>query len=855
MSATAVGVAGPPTESFDMRVPESWLRAFVNTDLTTDEIAHQLTMTGLEVEEILSKAPPFSGVVVGRILEASRHPDADRLQVCRVDIGAAEPLQIVCGAPNARAGLQVACATDGAVLPGDFKIKKTKMRGVASQGMLCSGKELGIEGDAQGILELSLPDNALGQDIRPLMGLDEKVFVLKLTPNRADCLSILGVARELAAITDSPLLLPTYLQPGAEAAPTVDLSVMCPEPDIHADALAGTVGRSALCGRLAVRAVRGMRTDASTPDWMASRLALAGHSLIHPLVDITNYLMLEIGQPSHAFDLERLRLESGRIRARWAQPGETLTLLDGRAASLQAQMGVVADDQGPVALAGVMGGLDSGVTPTTTDALLEVAFWSPDAIRGRAQALKLSSEAAHRFERGVDPELGDLALSALSTLVHQVCGGVFSSVRVHEGERPARPALQMRLSRCTRVLGRPLGCQQVLALFSRLGLSPRELDSPVGPVIEVQPPSYRFDLTLEEDLIEEAARLIGFNNIPDLPPVAPLRMATADERTRPVWRLKDRLVALDYQEVITYSFISEAEAALAGGQDAGLVLMNPIAEQLSHMRPSLLPSLLKTLSSNVAQRAERVRIFEVGRVFVADAQVADGPSEVAGIRQPMRLGLLAWGPIESAGWASQRRLVDFFDVRQDLDRILPLQSSDAWQVRPAASAAEAAQQALSIFHPGRCAVVSLQGREVGCLGALHPKIVQALGLASAPVLLELDLDPLLSLALPTPRTPPRFPSMQRDLALLMSQQVLAGEVVDLLKRRLASIRNGAWVRDISIFDDYRGQGVPSGQRSLGLRITLQSEEQTLSDDDADGVMSSLAALACEQFSASVRGAS
>src|SRR5690554_283454 len=602
-----------------MLFPESWLRTYVNPELDTEALSHSLTMAGLEVEETEAVAPAFSGVVVAHIVEVEPHPNADRLRVCRVDDGSGSLLQIVCGAPNAAQGLKIPLARVGAQLPGDMKIGPVKMRGVESAGMLCSARELGLSQDHAGLMELDAAA-PVGEDLRAYLDLDDTVFTLKLTPNRADCLSIRGVAREVAALTGAPMQT---------------RSIEPVQPSIG-DRLAVKVEAPDLCGRFAGRVIRGVNARAATPAWMKARLERAGQRSISALVDISNYVMLELGRPTHVFDLKRIQ---GGLTVRWANQGEQLELLNGQTITLEPDVGIISAGDIVESLAGIMGGEATAVTLDTTDIYLEGAFWWPEAIMGRPRRYKCGSEASHRFERGVDFASIPEHLERMTRLIVDICGGQAGPLDDQVIKLPAREPVSMRLARCQRVLGIPVTCAEVESIFTRLSLHHEVHDD----VFVVTPPSYRFDLFIEEDLIEEVARVYGFERIPDLPPVARAKMLVSPEGKRSPHALRARMAGLDYQEVINFSFVEEAWERDYAGNDNPIRLINPIASQLAVMRSSLIGGLLANIVHNANRKQSRVRVFELGRVFLRDPSVPDGDLSVAGVRQPQYLSAAAWG--------------------------------------------------------------------------------------------------------------------------------------------------------------------------------------------------------------------
>lgn len=783
-----------------MQFPESWLRALVDPDLDAQALADTLTMAGLEVEDAQSAAPAFSGVVVARIDQVEPHPNADKLRICRVDDGSGQLLQIVCGAPNAAAGMKIPLARVGARLPGGLAIGMAKMRGVESSGMLCSARELGLSEDHGGLL--ALPESAvIGQDIRVALDLDDTVFLLKLTPNRADCLSILGVAREVAALTGAPLQLPT----------------LAPVPVTLDERLAVKISAPDLCGRFAGRVLRGVNARAQTPDWMKTRLERAGQRSISALVDISNYVMLELGRPSHVFDLDKV---SGSLDVRWARPGEQIALLNGQTLALQPDVGVVAVNDVPESLAGIMGGEATSVTLDTTNVYLEAAYWHPEAIMGKARRYKFSSEASHRFERGVDFDSIPQHLEFMTSLVVQICGGQAGPLDDQIVNLPQRQPVSMRLQRCRRVLGIDVNQDDIAQIFARLQLPCQVQSQGDDTLFVVTPPSYRFDLSIEEDLIEEVARIYGFDRIPALPPVVPAVMHSQPERLRDPHALRDALAAQDYQEVVNFSFVEDAWEQSVGNDDP-IRLLNPIASQLAVMRSSLIPGLVANIVHNVRHRQSRVRVFELGRTFLRDAAVADGDLQVAGVSQPLRLAAAAWGPAQEEQWGLPARHVDFHDVKRDLEALL---GRDAERLVCVA-------QAHPALHPGRSARLVLDGRDIGWLGELHPRLMQEYSLQQAPVVFELDVAAVSQAAFPQPRELSRQPVVVRDLAIWVAADVAYQTLRDTLQRIIDAEPQLAIVRDIRLFDVWRDTagGQQSDEKSLALRFWLQDADATLDD--------------------------
>ncbi|HEX2543413.1 MAG TPA: phenylalanine--tRNA ligase subunit beta, partial [Ramlibacter sp.] len=723
-----------------MQFPESWLRAFCNPPLTTQQIADTLTMGGLEVEELRPVAPPFTKVVVGEIKEAVQHPNADRLRVCQVDVGQGTLLNIVCGAPNARVGIRVPTALVGAELPpGEdgkpFAIKLGKLRGVESQGMLCSARELQLSEDHGGLLELDA-SAPIGQDVREVLNLDDHVFTLKLTPNLAHALSVYGVARELSALTGAPLVEPKFepVQPKHDAKLRVKVSA----PD--------------LCGRFSGRIIRNVDTQAKTPQWMVERLAGCGQRSVTALVDISNYVMFEFGRPSHIFDYDKIH---GALDVRWGRQGEQLKLLNGNTIEVDGQVGVIADDQQVESLAGIMGGDATAVSDTTKNVYVEAAFWWPEAVQGRSRRYNFSTDAGHRFERGVDPSLTVEHIEHVTRLVLDICGGEAGPMDDQVVKMPQRKPVQLRVARAAKVIGMPVSEAQCLDAFRRLGL-PAQADN---GVITVTPPPYRFDITIEEDLVEEVVRVIGYQNLPTTPPLAPITAKLPPENRRSRFAVRRLLAALGYQETINFSFVeAHWEKDLAGNANP-IQLLNPIASQMSVMRSSLVGSLLQVLKHNLDRKAERVRVFELGRVFVRDDSVQTTDTTVHGVRQPMKVAGLAYGSPDGLQWARKPAQGDFYDMKGDVQALLsPLQADFAPAAHPA-------------MHPGRCASVRVGGKEVGLVGELHPRWRQQWDLPHTPLLFELDLDAVTARQVPAFEPVPRFQPAERDIAVIVDEKV------------------------------------------------------------------------------------
>jgi len=783
-----------------MQFSENWLRSLVDTNLDSEALSHALTMAGLEVEEMQPVAAPFSKVVVAKILSAEKHPDADRLQVCKVDVGLAEPLQIVCGAANARAGLLAPCAMVGAELPG-FSIKQAKVRGIESFGMMCSSKELGLSAEAAGLLELD-SDALVGQDIREHLDLNDHLFTLKLTPNRSDCLSIAGIARDVGAITGATTKFEEISPVIAELLQTKSV----------------TVEEQTACPRYAGRLVSGINAKAPTPAWMVKRLERSGLRSISAVVDITNYVLLALGQPMHAFDAAKL---NGDINVRFAKAGESLELLNDNTIELKADDLVIADAQGAVALAGIMGGKPTSVSEETTDVFLESAFFVPAVIAGKARRLGLSTDSSYRFERGVDFGNTRNALESATALILQICGGKAGAVTEVIGTLPVRKPVQLRMSRLVSVLGISFAQEKVAQLLTQLGFS----YTTAGDVFTVTPPSYRFDITIEEDLIEEVARLHGYDHIPATAPVAALNMLTAPERQLHLNQVRDTLVAAGYQEVVTYSFVDESWERDLLGNSAPIKLKNPIASNLSVMRTSLWGGLLDTLSYNLNRKQDRAFLFEFGAVF---HQITGAYQETA------RISGLAYGSAKPEQWAAANTDIDFFDVKANVNALIGKECSY-----------EKAEH--SALHPGQSARILLNGKAIGWLGKLHPKWQQHYDLSKSTYLFELDACAVLNRQLPVYTEVSKLLPVRRDIAIVLDENIAVEAVLSAIRK--ASI---PLVLDVALFDLYQGKGVADNKKSLALSVLMHDTQKTLTDVDADTVIINLLQLLQNNFDAVLR---
>ncbi|MRT27567.1 phenylalanine--tRNA ligase subunit beta [Herbaspirillum sp. CAH-3] len=807
-----------------MQFSENWLRTMVNPTMTSDELSHLLTMSGLEVEEVEPVAPPFTNVVVGEVLEVSKHPDADRLNVCRVNVHTGTILNIVCGAPNVRPGLKVPCAMVGAVLPPGadgkpFEIKVGKLRGVESQGMLCSARELKLSEDHGGLLEL--PDDApVGQNFRDYLQLNDLKFTIKLTPNKADCLSVLGVAREVSALTGTPLKAPVYQAAAVNLDEKLPVRISAPE----------------LCGRFAGRVIRGLNAKAATPQWMKQRLERSGQRSISALVDISNYVMLELGRPSHVFDLDKIH---GGLDVRWGRKGESLKLLNGNTVEVDEWVGVISDDKEIESLAGIMGGDATAVSLDTTNIYLEAAFWFPQAIQGRARRYNFSTDAAHRFERGVDFATVVDHIERITALLLEICGTPDTRVGPVDDQivnLPKREPVSLRTARAAKVIGVEITDEMVSDIFKRLGLT---FDYQPG-LFSVTPPSYRFDIEIEEDLIEEVARVYGFENIPALPPVAANAMRIAPENTRSLFAIRRLLADQDYQEVVNFSFVESAwEADFAGNTDP-IKLLNPIASQMSVMRSSLIAGLVANARYNVNRKAARVRVFEAGAVFHKNAAISDGPLAVAGFEQPKRVAALAYGPVADEQWGQPTRNVDYFDVKADLEALF------------APRALRFVKAEHPALHPGRTAHVLLGEKVVGVIGELHPKWQQKYDLPLAPVVFEVDAEALQQRDLPSYSEISKFPAVSRDIALVVKQSVGAQQLLDVFAAEKQANPDCGILQALVLFDEYQGKGLEADEKSLAFRCTLQDTQNTLQDDKVDLAVNALVAAASAKLGARLR---
>lgn len=791
-----------------MKFSEYWLREWVSPNVTTAQLAAQLTMAGLEVDSVTPVAGAFANVVVGEVVSVEPHPNAEKLKVCKVNVGESTPLQIVCGAANVAAGLRVPCARIGAELPGGMKIKQAALRGAESSGMLCSAKELGMAESADGLMILA-PDAAAGTDVRRVLECDDVSIELGLTPNRSDCLSVAGVAREVAVLNR--------------------MSVKAPEIDLTAPSITDVfpveIQVPADCPRYVGRVLKGVRTNIPSPLWLLERLRRSGVRSISVVVDVTNYVMLELGQPMHAFDLAKLH---GGIVVRKARADEKIKLLDGRDVTLTAETLIIADALAPQAIAGVMGGMDSAVSDTTHDIFLESAFFAPSAVAGRARAFGMHTDSSHRFERGVDPQLQSRAIERATALILQIAGGQAGPVIdvTHAAHLPIRNPIILRRARITRVLGVTIPDDKVLDILTRLGMT-------VGAATDgwtVTPPMFRFDVALEVDLIEELARVFGYDHIPNQRPRAAFAMLPVPDAGIDINDVRESLLRRGYQEVITYSFVDPKLQQLLDPARKPITLANPIASDMSVMRTGLWPGMVKTLLHNLNRQQDRVRIFESGLRFIQNAGAT---------QQDTVIGGLVYGAVEPEQWGAQKRAADFFDVKADVLQMLQLAGAV-----PGFDFTRAEHPAL---HPGRSAAITRGGKSVGWIGELHPSVVQQLDLPSASYVFEIEYTAIAVAAARQFREISRFPSIRRDIAVVLGEAVAYAEVEQRIRAAAPEL-----LTHLQLFDVYKGKGIESGSKSLALGLTFQTLERTLSDGDVDTALQHILTTLAQYFGAKLR---
>ncbi len=790
-----------------MKLSYQWLNEWAQTDLSAAQAGEALTLAGLELDDLEAAGPDLDGVVVGQILTAERHPDADRLRVCQVDVGASEALGIVCGAPNARAGLKVAVATVGTRLPGDFKIKKSKIRGVTSLGMLCSGGELGLQ-DTDGILELGA-ELPIGQSLKEALALQDSVLDIALTPNRGDCFSVRGIARELACVADGQFAAP--FEPETVA---VSLS----------DSLDVDIAEGRDCSSYAGRIIRGLNRDLATPDWLRERLRRSGLRSINPLVDVTNYVMLELGQPMHAFDLAKLR---GPIRVRRAVAGETLKLLNDQDIELSADELIIADDSGPIALAGAMGGLNTAVDDTTVDVFLESACFSPAAVAGTGRRYKLSSDSLQRFERGVDPQLQVFALQRASSLLLRLAGGQAGPI-VHRVARASTNSVtRVKVKRVQELLGSEIPAARMSAILQALEC---KVSVPAVGELEVVAPSHRYDLNEEIDYVEEIARIHGYDQLPGRERQIAISLQTSRSAdVRP--RLRAELTGRGYFEAFSFSFAEPAtDAALCANPELlPVVLDNPMSSALQQMRRSLWASLLPVWKHNVARQQERIRLFEVGRSYGKTPEGIEEREIIAGILSGLAL---------PEQWTEKKRNVDFYDLKGDVQALLgPLSATVEYRPEPAHPA----------LHPGRSSSLLLHGKTIGHLGALHPRLIRSLDLPCAPLVFSIELTAWQRASRPIVQPLSQSPSSRRDIALLVDQSLASDKLINYVK-----LNGGELLREVRIFDVFTGDALPKGFKSIALGLIFQDFSRTLTDEEVDQAVRQLTLGLETTFAAQIR---
>lgn len=787
-----------------MKISEQWLRTWVNPPISTVAMVDQLTMAGLEVGGTEAAAGAFTDVVVARVESVEKHPDADKLSVCQVSDGN-ESLQIVCGAPNVRGGLAVALARVGAVLPGDFRIKPAKLRGVASAGMLCSEKELGLAEQSDGIMELPA-EAAIGTPLREYLELDDNVIEIDLTPNRGDCLSVAGIARELGTLNqcDVAEVIPAPYKQSIDATFEVDIAA------------------AEACTHYAGRVIRAVDVSAPTPVWMVERLRRSGIRSLGAVVDITNYVMIELGQPMHAFDIDQL---DGRIHVRFADDSEQIILLDGKCIELDSQTLVIADDTRPLALAGIMGGENSGVSDQTRAIFLESAFFAPEVIAGKARSFGLHTDSSHRFERGVDPQLQVHAVDRATELILAICGGEVGPVTevVTEAHPQDRQPIDLRHERIGRVLGVTLAHDEIVDILQRLGMEVKSFNDSWM----VKPPSFRFDIAIEADLLEELVRIHGYNNIPRTQPRYHAGMREMPESRQTLSRLRSSLVERGYHEAITYSFVDPNWQALLDPAHAAVELANPLSSEMSVMRTSIWPGLLQAVRHNLNRQQYRVRLFETGQVFL------QGETELA---QVERIAGVICGSLHEEQWADPSREVDFYDLKADVDALFSAEADLDYRVEnhPA-------------LHPGQSAAIYCDGERLGWLGALHPQALTALDLNKTVYAFELDLEAVRASHLPAFQPLSKFPEVRRDLAILIDDTVSAQAIVRCVEQASSKI-----LQEIRLFDVYAGKGVDKGLKSVALGLILQDFSRTLTDQDIDSEINSVVTALNENFAATLR---
>jgi len=790
-----------------MKITQSWIKEFVPVAGTPAQLGAQLTLAGLELESLTPAAPPFEGVFVGEVLEASKHPNAEKLSVCIITTDGSNRLQIICGASNVRAGLKVAVAMVGAKLPNDVNIKRAKLRGIDSEGMLCSARELGLGTEHDGIMELS-PDLALGVNLRVALDLDDCTLEVNATPNRGDCMSVLGIARDYSAATARRFL--RYSAKPVAAATQERFAVRIEAPEG--------------CPVFAGRVIRGIKANAKSPAWLQERLRRVGLNSISAVVDVTNYVMMELGQPMHAYDLGKLAQE---IVVRWAKPGEKATLLDGKEYSLESDCLIIADDGGPIGLAGVMGGQQKAISDATVDVFLEAAHFAPSAVAGRGRRVGLFTDAAQRFERGVDPGLPAEAIERATALVLEIAGGSAGPVAITRAPQSAADVwVELRRARLERLLGVAIPDAEVAAVLGAIS----DTVETTGDSWRVRIPSCRFDLRIEVDLIEEVARLRGIDAIP--PKHAEVEQIGGEETEKLVSpaRLFTAMVDRGYREAITYSFVNPADQRLLFPDSKPLAIANPISSDLGEMRVSLWPGLLRACAQNLRRQQSRIRLFEIGRKYLQTE---------AGFMEVETLAAVLAGPRRPEQWTEDREAVDFYDAKADIDSLLAM-TNDEGNVRFKSAI-------LSCLRPGRTAQIFRGSDAIGWVGELHPRVLKALDLNLAPYVFELEIDRAFTCNQLKYNEISKFPSIRRDVAVVVSENTTFADI-----KENVSVSASGLLRELRVFDVYRGPGIDSGRKSVALGLILQDSSRTLTDDDADAVVAAVVARLRQELSATIR---
>jgi phenylalanyl-tRNA synthetase beta chain len=791
-----------------MKFSEKWLREWVDPPLDTSELAHRLTMIGHEVDTVEPYGDGLEGVIVAEVLAVKKHPDADRLSVCQVSTGVGSPLEVVCGAPNVRQGMKSPFAPAGTTLPNGMKLRRSKIRGVISNGMLCSAIELGLGDESDGIVELHI-DAPVGQVLVDYLKLPDHSFDLDLTPNRGDCFSVMGIAREVSAMTSTPLRGPNIVKVKATIKDEHPVELVLPEG----------------CPRFAARVIRDIDLSARSPVWLIERLRRSGLREIHPVVDITNYIMLELGQPLHAYDCQLL---NGPIRPRLATKGEKLTLLDEKEVDLLANTLVITDDSGPIGMAGIMGGLSTAVTAKTTDVFFEAAFWPPEFMAGRARQYGMHTDASLRFERGVDPELQARAIERATELLIAISGGQAGPLVDHCAPEylPKPVSLKLRKERLSRVLGTEIAAERVTQILTSLGLA--TVASSSGWKVKI--PSFRFDIDVEDALVEEVARIFGYDEIPETTGFGETPLARVAETKIDLEMVANTLVARDFQEVITYSFIDEETNSLVSGKKSKLVLSNPISSEMSVMRSSIWPGLIAAASANAARQQDRIRLFEIGKTFHGSL---DSPVEV------VRIAGIIVGDVVPEQWDKRSQDVDFFDIKSDLMAILCMAGS--------ADQFEFLAGEHPLLQPGQVAKIFRDKELIGVLGKLHPVVAKKVDLDKGAFLFELDAEKSLSTCVPVAEPVSKYPTIRRDIAVVVNDKVTVAEIVKAVESAAPEL-----VRSVRVFDIYRGPGIEAGLKSVALGLILQETSRTLTDDDADAAIASVLRKLKQEFAAVLR---